>query len=50
MGFYSIFDRFKTKSIVAVVNNQQGKVVKEFNNLNEAYEFAGENGYQISVK
>lgn len=38
------------KEFVATCYNQQGEFVQGFQNLEEAYAFAGENGYQVSVK
>lgn len=38
------------KEFVATCYNQQGEFVQGFQNLDEAYAFAGENGYQVSVK
>lgn len=37
----------KTPNIT--VNDQTGNLVKTFTNAEEAYAFAGENGYQVNV-
>lgn len=37
----------KTPNIT--VNDQTGNLVKTFTNADEAYAFAGENGYQVNV-
>ena len=38
------------KEFVATCYNQQGEFIKGFQNIGEAYAFAGENGYQVAVK
>lgn len=37
----------KTPNIT--VNDQTGNLVKTFTNTEEAYAFAGENGYQVNI-
>lgn len=38
------------RDYVAACYNQSGEFVQGFQNLEEAYAFAGENGYQVSIK
>ncbi len=37
-------------SVVATVYDQTGEVVNTFTSVDEAYVFAGENGYRVEVK
>lgn len=38
------------KEFAATCHNQSGEFVQGFQTLDEAYAFAGENGYQVSIK